>query len=158
MKKIISFSWVYALVGVAFSSLLLAFTSTSDFGGHSVQVYFDSKAVLDQHIHYKAEAPKLALDPAEKINQLIVKYNECGRTVTGRKLTIKDTDNKVLKDWSFAGESTGFQGSMVCRMNEILALKPKGDKTLKLYYSSAEFPEGQQVAYLIIGNTTTAAK
>lgn len=158
MKKITSFSWVHALVGVALSGLLFAFTNSSDFGGHSVQVYLDSKLVLDQHINYKAEAPKLALDPTEKFNQLIVKYNECGRTVTGRRLTIKDTDNKVLKDWSFEGESTGFRGSMSCKVSEILALKPKGNNTLKLYYSSAEFPEGQQVAYLIIGSATSASK
>lgn len=158
MKKNSSFSWVHALVGTTLSVLLFAFTSASDFGGHSVQVYLDSKRVLDLHINYKAEAPKLALDPTEKSNQLIVKYNECGRTVTGRKLTIKDTDNKVLKEWSFEGESTGFQGSMACKMSEILALKSKGDKTLKLYYSSAEFPEGQQVAYLIVGGVPTASK
>lgn len=156
MKKITSFSWVHALAGVALSGLLVSFVSTNDFGGHSVQVYLDSKLVLDQHINYKAEAPKLTLNPTEKFNQMIVKYNECGRTVTGRKLTLKDTDNKVLKEWSFQGESTGFQGSMACKMSEILAVKPKADKTLKLYYSSTEFPEGQQVAYLYIGDNSTA--
>ncbi len=158
MKKITSFSWVHALVGVSLCSLLLSFSGSPDLGGHSVQVYFDSKLVLDHHINYKAEAPKLTLDPAEKINQLIIKYNECGRPATGRKITVKDANNNVLKDWTFAGESTGFEGSMACRVNDILALKTTGSNTLKVYYSSKEFPEGQQVAYLIIGGRTTASK
>ena len=38
----------------------------------------------------------------------IVKYNECGRTVSGRMITLKDHNDKVLKTWHFDGKSTGY--------------------------------------------------
>ena len=46
---------------------------------------------------------------------------------------------------------------MMCSVKDIIALKQKGNNTLKLYYSSKEFPEGQQVAKLIIGGEATTA-
>ena len=103
------------------------------------------------------DAPKLLLDPAENHSQLIVKYSECGRTVTGRRITIKDDHNKILKEWRFDGETSGFKESMACQVKDITALLPKGSTTLKLYYSSKEFTEGQQIAYLVIGNEVKTA-
>jgi len=82
MKKIISFSWANTLVGVALCAVLFSFSPLP--GAHSVQVYLDSKLVLERYINFKSDAPNLTLDAAEKYSQLIVKYNECGRTVTGR--------------------------------------------------------------------------
>ena len=157
MKKIISFSWANILVGVALCATLFSFSMLP--GAHGVQIYLDSKLVIDQYINFKSDAPKLTLDPAEKYSQLIVKYNECGRTVTGRVLTLKDEHNKVLKDWRYEGSSTGYSESMSCSVKDIIALKQKGSNTLKLFYSSKEFSEGHQIAYLVIsGNTATALK
>ena len=155
MKKIIRFSSVHALVGVALCSTLFSFASLM--GSHSVQVYLDSKLVIDQYIHSKASVPKLILDPAEKYSQLIVKYNECGRTVTGRSLTLKDDNDKIVKKWNFEGESTGYEESMTCLVKDLLALKPKESNTLSLYYSSNEFPDGQQIAQVVIRDKTTTA-
>lgn len=149
MKKIIRFSWVNSLVGVALCAVLFSFSSRP--GAHSFQVYLDGKLVIDQYVNSKMDAPKLPLDPAENYGQLIVKYNECGRTVTGRTITIKDNRNNVLKEFHFEGASTGYEESMVCQVNDILALKQKDTNILKLYYSSKEFPIGQQIAYLAIG-------
>lgn len=157
MKKIFSFSWVIALMGVALCAILISFAPMP--GAHSVQIYLDSKLVIDQYINFKSDAPKLTLDPTEKYSQLIVKYSECGRTVTGRMLTLKDDHNKVLKDWHYGGASTGFSESMSCSVKDIIALKPKGSNTLKLSYSSKDFQEGYPIAYLVIsGNTATASK
>lgn len=155
MKKNILFSWVGALFGVALSFVLSGFSATT--GAHSVQVYLDNKLVIDQYINQKAVAAKLDLERAENQSQLIVKYSECGRTVTGRKITIKDNDDKVLKEWKFEEPSAGFQESMPCPVKDILALKTKKSNTLKLYYSSNDFPQGQQIAYLILGGPATTA-
>lgn len=157
MKKNISSSWGKALMSVSLCAILFSFAPLP--GAHSVKVYLDSKLVIDQYVNFKSEAPKLTLDPPEKYAQLIVKYNECGRTVTGRVLTLKDAQDKVLKDWRYEGSSTGFSESMACSIKDIIALKQKGSNTLKLYYSSKDFPEGHQVASLIIsGNVATASK
>jgi hypothetical protein len=158
MKKINPISWVNALAGVALCAILFSFSSSTGSGAHSVQIYLDSKLVIDQYLNFeKTDIPKLVLDPAEKYNQLIVKYSECGRTVTGRKLTLRDNNNKVLKDWSFEGSSTGFKEPMSCLVKDITVLKPKGSDKLKLYYSSNDFPEGQQIAYIIGSDKTSTA-
>ncbi|HTH57818.1 MAG TPA: hypothetical protein VL728_17345 [Cyclobacteriaceae bacterium] len=156
MKKNVS-SWANALVGVSLCAFLFAFMPLP--GAHSVKVYLDSKLVLDQYVNFKSEAPKLTIDPTEKYTQLIVRYNECNRTVTGRILTVKDEHDKVVKEWRFEGSSTGFSEPMTCSLKDIIALKQKGSNKLKLYYASKDFPEGHQVAYLVFGgNVTTAAK
>ena len=155
MKKIIKFSWVNSLIGVTLCSLLLSFSIKP--GAHRFQVYLDGKLLIEQYANSKMDAPKLLLDPAENYSQLIVKYSECGRTVTGRMITIKDDHNKILKEWRFDGETSGYKESMACQVKDITALLPKGSNTLKLYYSSKEFTEGQQIAYLVIGNEMKTA-
>ena len=155
MKKIIRFSWLNALIGVALCTTLFSFSRMT--GTHSFQVYLDDKLMIDQYVNSKMIAPALQLNPTENHNQLIVKYNECGKTVTGRTLSIRSQEGKVLKDWHFEGESTGYEESMVCNVKEITALKQKESNTLKLYYSSKEFPEGQQIANLTIGSEATTA-
>jgi hypothetical protein len=128
-------------------------------GAHSVKVYLDDKLVIEQYINFKSDAPKMTLDAAEKYSNLIVRYSECGRTVTGRALTLKDDHNKVLKEWHFEGASSGFSESMTCPVKDIVALRQKGSNTLRLYYSSKDFPQGSQIAYLTItGSVTTASK
>lgn len=156
MKKIIRFSWVYSLVGVALCAILFSFSEMS--GAHNFQVYLDNKLMIDQYVNSKMIAPTLQVDPAENYRELIVKYSECGRTVTGRTISLKDDKNKVLKDWRFEGASSGYEQSMICPVKEIMALSKKGNTTLKLYYSSQEFPQGQQIANLVIdaGNKTAS--
>ena len=155
MKTSIRFTWINALVGVAVVALFFSFSRIS--GAHSFQVYLDKKLMIDQYVNSNMEAPVLLIDPTENYNELIVKYNECGRTVTDRTISIKDEANNVLKNWQFEGAASGFKDPMVLSMKDVTALKQKTHKTLKLYYSSKEFPAGQQVAALVIGTEGTAA-
>lgn len=157
MKKIIQFSWAHALIGIALCTFLFSFSTI--IGAHSVQVYLDSKLVIDHYVNLKADVPSLLLDPADNQNNLIVKYSECGRTVTSRTITVKDDKNNVLKGWRFEGETAGFKDPMTCPIKDIVALKQKESNTLKLFYSSKEFPEGQQIASLVIADgAKTASK
>ena len=155
MKKIIRFTWANALAVVALCSVLFSFSTI--IGAHNVQVFLDDKMVIDHYVDSRSIAPTLNLDPAENYNQLIVKYSECGRTVTGRTITVKDDKDQVLKDWHFEGSTSGFKDPMTVSVKEISTLKPKGSNTLKLYYSSREFPEGLQVAKLVIGGEAKTA-
>ncbi|MEJ0030701.1 MAG: hypothetical protein WDO15_10180 [Bacteroidota bacterium] len=52
-------------------------------GAHAFQVYIDSKLVADQYVTRNTSIPKVALDPTDGNNEIIVKYSECGRTVSG---------------------------------------------------------------------------
>jgi hypothetical protein len=157
MKKTNNIFWCNAMVGVALSAILFSFSSLP--GAHSVQVYLDGKLVIDHYVDSKTQVPKVLVDPAENHGQLIVKYSECGRTVTGRMISIKTEENKVLKEWRFEGSSSGFEDPMQIPVKEITGLKQKAANSVKLFYSSNDFPEGQQVASLVIGgDATTAAK
>ena len=155
MNKLIRWSWVYTLVGLSVSAMLFSFSAIT--GAHSVQVYLDNKLEIDHYVDSKMQAPSLLLDPAKNYREVIVKYSECGRTVTGRTITIKDANDKVMKEWRFEGASSGFKDPMVCQVKDITALKQKGSNTVKLYYSSNEFPEGQQIASLVLGGEATTA-
>jgi hypothetical protein len=149
--------WRNTLVGVALCSIL--FASSSLTGAHNVQVYLDDKLVVDHYVDSKTKTPKILVDPAENYGQLTVKYNECGRTVTGRVITLKTEENKVLKEWRFEGSSSGFENPMQIPVKEITSLKQKGTNSVNLFYSSNDFREGQQIASLVLsGGTTTAAK
>ena len=55
----------------------------------------------------EAAAPKVVIDPSENHKQLVVKYSECGRTVTNRVMSIKDLNDKTLKEWRFEGSTSG---------------------------------------------------
>src|SRR5258706_6701258 len=155
MKKIIRLPWANALISAALFAFLLSFSLRP--GAYSSRVYLDSKLVIDQYVNSKLDEPKLVLDPAENHNKLIVQYNECGRTVTGRIISIKDDNNTVLKEWHFEGSSSGYHESMTCNVKDILALKQKGSNALKLYYSSGEFREGQLIAHLVISSESKTA-
>ncbi|HYI76317.1 MAG TPA: hypothetical protein VEW65_01775 [Chryseolinea sp.] len=155
MKKIIRFSWAYALVGVSLCSILFSFSHI--IGAHNFQVFLDDKMIADQYVDSKSIIPTLRIDPSDNNSQLIIKYNECGRTVSGRAIIIKGDKNQVLKDWRFEGATSGYKDPMTCPVKDIVALKQKGINTLKLFYSSKEFPEGQQIANLnIVGEAKTA--
>ena len=155
MKKTNNIFWGKAIVGVALSAILFSFASLP--GAHSVQVYLDDKLVVDHYVNTKMAAPKVLVDPGENHGQLIVKYSECGRTVTGRMIFIKTEENKVLKEWRFVGSSSGFEDPMQIPVKEITGLKQKATNSFRLFYSSNEFPEGQQVASIVIGDGATAA-
>jgi hypothetical protein len=126
-------------------------------GAHSFQVYLDDRIVADQYTDRRTIAPKISLDPAENQKQLILKYNECGRTVTGRVVTFKDAEDKVLKEVKFEGTAKGFENPMTFSLKDIVALKSKNGNALKVYYASADFPDGQHVVTLVIGPGTSTA-
>jgi hypothetical protein len=77
MKKMIRFTWVNHLAVVALGSVLFSFSTI--IGAHNVQVFLDDKMVIDQYVDSRSVVPTLNLDAADKHEQLIIKYNECGR-------------------------------------------------------------------------------
>lgn len=144
MKKSVHFTSATLLVilcGVLFSFAPLA-------GAHNYQVYLDDKLVLERYADPRKEVPSLSLDPSGDYKQLSVRYSECGRTVSARIISIKDDGGKLLKEWKFDGSSKGFENPMDINVKDVLALKQKNSNSLKLYYASREFPEGQIIASL----------
>jgi hypothetical protein len=154
MKKIKQHPWTSGVVLVAFV-VLSSFAFMP--GAHSFQVYLDSKMVADQYVTRDMVVPVLSIDPADRNNDIIVKYSECGRTVSQRTLTIKNAQDKVLKEWHFDGATAGFKDAMSIKVKDVVALKPNAGSSLKLIYTSNDFKAGQQVASLAIGKDPKAS-
>ena len=67
----------------------------------------------------------------------MIKYHHCGQVGKSRSITIKDGQNKILKEWHFADVSKT-DAAMTCKVKDIPGLKKgNGTITLNLYYSSS---------------------
>ena len=153
MKKIIRFT--SPLLLIVLCAVLFSFAPLP--GAHNYQVYLDGKLVIEQYADSRTLVPSLPIDPQADSKELSIRYSECGRTVNERALSIKDDGGKILKEWKFEGASKGLENPMSIKVKELVALKQKNSNSLKLYYSSREFPAGQQVASLKLGKDNKTA-
>jgi hypothetical protein len=139
-------------------TLVVALSSfTVRVGGESYTIHLNNKLVAEHYLTSKAVTPSVALNQAESNDDLSVYYNECGKIGKERKLTIKDDNGKVLKTWSFVNAS-GEHTPMVCKVKDILALKQKGDNSVRLYYASKGVTSERFLAELVLTNVNTAKK
>ena len=131
------------------TTLFVALSSFVLMGGHTFAILLDSKEVTQQMVTGNTSIPKIVIG-ANESHELIIKYSECGRTVSGRKITAKDNNGKVLKEWKFDGTTSAFKDPMKLTVKDLVSLTGKSNGALKLFYSSNDFPEGQQVATIVI--------
>lgn len=141
-------------------SLLLAmsitlFSFTSGKGGEGFEIYLGKKLVLQKFGNQMDGVKSLQLDQRSSNDQLIIKYHHCGRVGKNRNITIKDGQNKILKEWKFA-DDTKDGASMSCNVKDILSLKKGANNTINLYYSSSELPKGRLLTSLVIGSQSVA--
>lgn len=137
------------------TAMFVALSSFVLMGAHSFAIEVDGRQVAEQYVMPDKQTPRIVLNPAEN-RELTVKYSECGRTVQSRAITVKDSNDKVVKEWKFEGAAAGFKDVMKVSVKELASLKSSG--ALKLFYSSNDFPKGQLVANLEIKVAVTAAK
>ena len=97
----------------------------------------------------------LQLNQTSANDQLTIKYHHCGWVGKNRIVTIKDGQNKLLKEWRFEDVAMPVAG-MSCSVKDILSLKKGATGTVRLYYSSSELPKGRLLASVTLGalNTT----
>jgi hypothetical protein len=125
---------------LAICSVLSAFTDPK--GGEGFEIYLDKKLVLQQFGSKMNTVKSIQLDPASGQSQLLVKYYHCGQAGKNRTITIKDAQNKILKEWHFANVYKG-NVDMSCSVKDILQLNASGVSRIDLYYSSSELPAGR---------------
>jgi hypothetical protein len=70
-----------------------------------------------------------------------------------RIVSLKDGQNKVVKEWRFADANEPV-AAMNCSVKDILSVKNTG--VLKLYYASSELPKGRLLANIIVSNNSVA--
>jgi len=123
-------------------------------GGDYFEIYLNNKLVVQQVLRSDKNVKQLSLQQSNYKDQLKVVYSECGRIGQERKITIKDGQNRVLKQWSFVN-GTKSAKEMIVNVKDILDLK-KGDAVLQLIYSSRELPKGQVLASITKANNSHA--
>ena len=104
-------------------------------GGEGFEIYLNNKVVLQQYGGDMNTVKSLQLTQSSAADQLTVKYHHCGKIGKNRIITIKDGQNKVLKEFRYTDAATPVS-AMAINVKDILSLK-KGSSTLKLFYSSS---------------------
>jgi hypothetical protein len=140
-----------ALIALACLSLL-SFAPRP--GAHSFRVFVDNKLVVERYVTGDLKVQTIHVPSAD--SRIDVHYSECGRTVSGRKLTAKDEQGKVLKTWAYDGKSSGLEESMLLRAKDLEPLEGYREKGLKIFYSSIDFPEGVHIFSVARGGTTVS--
>jgi hypothetical protein len=143
MKKFLKTNWAVAGLLAIFSLSLFSFISPT--GGEGFEIYLNNKLVLQKFGNEMDKVQSISLDENSLNGELSVKYHHCGKVGKNRVLTIKDSDNKILKEWKFADVSEA-SASMKCGVKEIFSLQIKNNTKLNLYYTSSELPKGRMLA------------
>lgn len=150
MKK----SIVKMLSLLVLSTTLFSFSGKP--GGEGFEVYLNNKLIVQKFGNQMNNAQTIELNQGSPNDELTIKYYHCGTTGKNRVLTIKDGQNKILKEYHFADASSNASG-MKCRVNDIFSLKKGNNSTLKLYYTSSELPGGRLLATIVTGTSATAS-
>lgn len=145
MKSVISKTVVLLTAAIA----LLSFTPY--FGGEGFEISLNGKVVMQRYNKEIGQVQTLNLNNAAPADVLSIRYYHCGKVATNRVVTIKDGNDKTLKEFRFK-DVTEQRGEMSCKVQELLNFKKGSNTQLKLYYTSSELPAGRQVAIVSFGS------
>lgn len=140
--------------------LMMAFTLFSFStlpGGEGFEVYLNNKIIMQRFGNQLNSPQTIQLSDASANDEITIKYHHCGRVGKNRVLTIKDNQDKVLKEIRFADVNVPVSG-MSCKVKDIISLKKGNNNILKLYYSSTELPNGRLLASIVTGSNRTAGR
>lgn len=119
-------------------------------GGDHFEVYLNKKLVFQQFVSQPASLKSVALDESNINDRVGVFYSHCGKIGNKRTLAIKDGKNTV-KLWRFS--DVGGHKFMSIGAKDILSFQNKNaNRTLNLYYSSEQLPEGRLLASIILNS------
>jgi hypothetical protein len=154
MKQIKGKNWVFASMLTLLSTLLFSFQTNK--GGEGFEIYLDSKLVVQQFNNNMNHLQSISLYRDLANSEITVKYFHCGRPGKNRTITIKDDNQKILKEWHYpdvsAANMASGQLAMSFKVADILGLQKKNAGNCNLYYSSGELPGGRLLATLVCEN------
>lgn len=139
MKRIIS----NALALVTVCTFLFSFTSKP--GGEGFEIYLNNKVLIQKFGTEINSVQSLSLINSSPDDKLTIKYHHCGRVGKNRVISIKDAQNKSLKEFHYADAGSPVS-SMLVNIKDLISLKKGNNNTLKLFYSSSELPAGRDLA------------
>lgn len=144
---------IKSIAAIAMCAMFFSFSTNS--GGEGFEIYLNNKVVLQQYGDDMKNVKALNLEDAADNDQLSVRYHHCGRVGKSRIITIKDGNDKVLKQFKFSDVADA-AARMSCKVKEIRNLQTGKDKTLKLFYASSELPKGRLLTSITAGTKNVA--
>jgi len=156
MKSIISKTMTLVAIAAALLSFSPNFPKGAGSGGEGFEISLNGKIIIQRYGNNLNDVGNLKLDQSSPNDKLTIKYHHCGRVGKNRIVTIKDGQNKLVKEWSFADTNEPL-APMSCYVKDIVNLK-KDNSVLKLYYSSSELPKGRLLASIVAGNNSVVKK
>jgi hypothetical protein len=145
------------LIALAVVALAATLSSFNYMGGDTYTVSLNNKQIIKERVHGQTMVPTVSLDNAIPTDEYQVYYSECGQIGKARTLSIRDENNKTLKEFRFADVTGDEHIPMALKAGDLSALQKKGSGKLKLVYVSAIRNDGQLLAYLVFKNNNTAA-
>lgn len=151
MKAMIS----KAMMLVALAAALLSFSPR--FGGEGFEILLNGKVLLQQFGKDLNTVKNLQLGQVSANDKLTIRYHHCGNVGKNRVVTIKDGQDRVLKQWRYK-DSESRVAEMQCSTQDIITLKKAGTDVFKIYYSSSELPNGRMLASISVGNNDAVSR
>jgi len=151
MKAMIS----KAMMLIATAAALLSFSP--NFGGEGFEILLNGKVLLQQFGKDVNTVKNLQLSQVSASDKLTIRYYHCGHVGKNRIVTVKDGNDKILKQWRY-NDSQSAASEMLCSVQDIITLKKAGNLVFKIYYSSSELPNGRMLASVTIGNGDVVRK
>lgn len=121
-------------------------------GGDSFEIYVNKKLVIQQYVTQMTAVKNISLYQNKDNDKIDVVYSHCGQTGRDRKITIKDGQNRILKQLNFADAAGDNSKTMTFTAKNILDLKKDNGNMFNLYYSSHELPNGKLLASVTTKN------
>jgi hypothetical protein len=127
------------------------------FGGDSYTIHLNNKQLVQHYVHSKSSTPSISLNPRSGTDQVSVYYSECGKIGSQRKLTLKDNQDNILKEWGYANAKEEHT-PMTFTTKEVTAANKNKVNTLKLYYTSNEVSNGRLLATISLGDAAASTR
>jgi hypothetical protein len=113
-------------------------------GGEGFEIFLNDHLLVQKLGTNVSTAGSIDLSSAVATDQLVVKYYHCGQVGKNRIITIKDEQDRILKEFHYTDQTKAVMAISV-PVKDLLLLK-KSYSTLRLYYSSTQLPKGRILA------------
>jgi hypothetical protein len=130
-------NWV--LVMLMSSPVILSFSHKP--GGEGYEIYLNDKVFTQQFGKDIDNVKSLTLATATANDRLVIKYHHCGRIGKNRVVSIRDAQNKILREFRYTDGSSSVS-SMSVPVKDLMGIKGKNNE-MKLFYTSTELPKGR---------------
>ena len=124
--KAIKSTWIRTALVLFASVALFSFGRTK--GGEGFEIYLNSKLLVQQFGKDVNTVKTIQLEQASANDELSIRYYHCGQAGKNRTVTIKDEQNKTLKEWHFA-DGPAARAEMTCKVKDLKFLNHNLEKT-----------------------------